>query len=464
MSSTTTPATVGRMANTIVSLDKVKAAISPRGLFKLSQRAFDRKHNVDQGHLSRMLNGTSNVESDVVVFSPEFERAFLQECLDCSVTIDQFAAPLGAEGEAPDFQGIASAMPSPPVVDPTEFPMGKMQLVAKIIRDGATGGEVSMTFSLRALIRCSQAYTILTKDAGLKHWPALSVSLWLTKVYGADDEGRRFLKEAYQRIFAKDLQDPMGLIPHRPDQHPSEVLVKLLAQRGFPVWSFGKTGEGKTYANLRIAKELSSTGNYHRFQGDRDKTATDFIGDLGAKDGTTYRVDGPLTTARRMGEPIVVDEVCICDPSVLMCLQAVLEGNDLTITGSYHEVVAMLEGFLVLVTDNSRGLGESVEYVGTQAINEATRDRFYFVEFGSMDPKQELAIAESEAALELPPVINAPLATQEESGENEPESLTQDAREKSDDENDPVSHKGTEDAVDGSSEAAPIMEDPNGQF
>jgi hypothetical protein len=306
--------------------------------------------------------------------------------------------------------------------------MGMMQKVAKIIRDGATAGEVSMTFSLRALIRCSQAYTILTKDAALKHWPALSVSLWLTKVYGADEEGRRFLQEAYQRIFAKDLQDPQGLIPHRADQHPSEVLVKLLAQRGFPVWSFGKTGEGKTYANLRIAQELSSTGNYHRFQGDRDKTATDFIGDLGAKDGTTHRVDGPLTTARRQGEPIVVDEVCICDPSVLMCLQAVLEGNDLSITGSYHEVVGMLEGFLILVTDNSRGLGESVEYVGTQAINEATRDRFYFVEFGSMDPKQELAIAEGEAALELPPIIS-PRSSQEEEGDVD---------------SDAVSHKGTD--------------------
>jgi hypothetical protein len=69
---------------------------------------------------------------------------------------------------------------------------------------------------------------------------------------------------------------------------------------------------------------------------------------------------------------------------------------------------------LILVTDNTRGLGESVEYVGTQAINEATRDRFYFVEFGSMEQEQELAIATSEAAHELPPILNGGAETQSE--------------------------------------------------
>jgi hypothetical protein len=69
---------------------------------------------------------------------------------------------------------------------------------------------------------------------------------------------------------------------------------------------------------------------------------------------------------------------------------------------------------LILVTDNTRGLGESVEYVGTQAINEATRDRFYFVEFGSMEPAQELAIATSEAAHELPPILNGGASTKSE--------------------------------------------------
>ena len=405
------PVAIGRLAGTVVLLGKIKKAISKHGAFKVSQREFCKGRGLDQGHVSRMLNGKSNVQNGVVVFPPAFERLFLQECVQRAITIDTFAAPVGTASNP--YQGIADALGNVEVVDQPEpvlpdldyFPMDLMQKVALIIRDGAITGEISMTFSLRALIKCSLAYQILRSDADLDHWPTLSAAFWLTKVYGADEEGRRFLLEAYQRIFAAEAPPPEGLIPHREDQHPGEVLVELLARRGFPVWSFGKTGEGKTYANKRIAEKLSSTGRFHRFQGDRDKTASDFIGDLGAHNGTTHRVDGPLTAARRSGEPLIVDEVCICDPSVLMCLQAVLEGDNLSITGSYHEVVTAAPGHLILVTDNSRGLGECVEYVGIQAINEATRDRFYFVEFGSMDPQQELRIAESEAALGLPPVI-----------------------------------------------------------
>jgi hypothetical protein len=319
--------------------------------------------------------------------------------------LDRFAVPLNG----PPIPPNAGTTPSPSVAvkpepEPDEYPLEDMQKVANIVRDGTEAGEVSMTFSMRALIRIGFAYAVFKEDANLSHWPALSTAFWVTKVYPADDEGRRFLLEAYQRIFAKEAMPPHEgkLLPYREDQHPGEVMVKILANRGFPVWSFGKTGEGKTYANERVARELSSTSRYHRFQGDRDKTAADFIGDLGSTTGTTHRVDGPLPAARKNGEPLIVDEICICDPSVLMCLQAVLEGADLYITGSYYAIVEAENGHIILVTDNTRGLGEAIEYVGCHAINESTRDRFYFVEFGRMDPKQERKIVASELDNELP--------------------------------------------------------------
>jgi hypothetical protein len=410
-----TTVTIGKLAGVFVSLSAIKRCLERGGAIGIGQRSFARRHNVDQGNLSKVLRGKLNgkYRKDAtygwhLIVPPRIEQALLDEFSRHGLAADAFAAALpsqGAGSTTPDAADVPEPEPKEEEPEPDSYPIGKMQKVARICRDGAKGGEVSMTFSPRALIRIGIAYTIFKLDAGISHWPALSAAFWVTKVYAADDEARIFMLEAYQRVFAREATPPEKLLPHRPDQHPGEVLVKLLASRGYAVWSFGGTGEGKTYANKRVAVELSRTGRYHRFQGERDKTASDFVGDIGANSGTTHRVDGPLPTAREAGEPLIVDEVCVCDPSVLMCLQAVLEGDDLYITGSYHKVVEAEIGHLILVTDNTRGLGESIEYVGTHAINESTRDRFYFVEFGSMDPEQERGIVRSELELPLPDKI-----------------------------------------------------------
>ncbi len=408
--------TVGKLAGVYVDLSKLKGCIERNGLIGLGQRAFGRSYDLDQGSLCRQLRGLQGVKyprphpEGCVYFSVPVANAIEAECAKRGITLDFFALPLA--GTTPSVHGPLNPVTPPvklpitnaPEPEPTEYPLEQMQKVANIVRDGTEAGEVSMTFSMRALIRIGFAYAIFKEDADLSHWPALSTAFWVTKVYPADDEGRRFLLEAYQRIFAQEALPPHAgkLLPFREDQHPGEVMVRILANRGYPVYSFGKTGEGKTYANKRIAKELSKTGRFHRFQGDRDKTASDFIGDLGSSAGTTLRVDGPLPTARKEGEPLIIDEICICDPSVLMCLQAVLEGDDLYITGSYHAMVDAEDGHIILVTDNTRGLGESVEYVGCHALNESTRDRFYFVEFGRMEPKQERKIVASELDTDLP--------------------------------------------------------------
>jgi hypothetical protein len=409
---------VGKLGGVFIDLPLLKSAIERGGRIGVGQRSFARRHNIDQGNLSKTLRGKLKVTPKhsrqygwYINVPRKLEAALLDEFTRVGITADYFAAPLiNSTNQPPVDVPEAEAepeVPEEPEVEPDEYPLEDMQRVARIVKDGVKEGDVSMTFSLRAQIRIGTAYSIFKEDAGISHWPALSAAFWVTKVYPADEEGRTFLLEAYQRVFAREALPPENLIPHRPDQHPGEVLVKLLASRGYPVWSFGGTGEGKTYANKRIASELSRTGRYHRFQGEKDRTAADFIGDLGATSGTTHRVDGPLPTAREAGEPLIVDEVTICDPSVLMCLQAVLEGDDLYITGSYHKVVEAEDGHIIMVTDNTRGLGESIEYVGTHAINEATRDRFYFVEFGEMDAEQQLGIVKSELALGLPAKIGA---------------------------------------------------------
>jgi MoxR-like ATPase len=82
------------------------------------------------------------------------------------------------------------------------------------------------------------------------------------------------------------------------------------------------------------------------------------------------------------GLPCIVDEISLADSGALMTLQAVLEGEPLTISENGGETIFPDPGFQLIACDNTRGLGEAVAYVATLPVNEAFRDRFLFCEIG----------------------------------------------------------------------------------
>ena len=168
-------------------------------------------------------------------------------------------------------------------------------------------------------------------------------------------------------------------------------------EAGIPVWLYGETGVGKTFNVRALTEHLKRP--FHRFQCSPRSEVADIVGVLRAKNGETFFQHGPLPLAMLEGGILNVDEVSApWDNSIQFALHAVLEGDDLSIPESGEPPISATPGFSIVSCDNTRGLAEEAEYVGTRAVNEAFRDRFVFIEVGHMPVKQEVGVVE--AALE----------------------------------------------------------------
>lgn len=360
-----------------VNLDALRATINA------TQSEIARKSGHDQSYVSRAFRGERG-------WSDRLKEAVCGQLNAQHVALSDLTDP--PEGTAQDVvESVEDATEGD--TGPKVFPIEDAQNLAYDTRRAKAEGEVNLTFSPRKLANWGAIYRILKADTDMGHDMALGAAYWLAAVYSAGDEERRFLLESYQRRFSLDALEPVDVIEHDPMQHPAEPLVEIFARRGKPVWAFGPTGCGKTHALRAVAKRLSGVEPF-RFQGRRDRSAEDFVGTMTAEDGTVYWEPGPLPQAMEAGIPFVIDEPTICDSDVLMALQAVLEGDSLYVTKDGGKRVTITPGFTVMAADNTRGLGESVEYIGTKPLNEAFRDRFVFIEFDYMPDEQERNVVE----------------------------------------------------------------------
>jgi hypothetical protein len=255
--------------------------------------------------------------------------------------------------------------------------------------------RITATFSSRKLVNWQRAYRVLQAE-GFSRTEALAGAFHLAAESRETGESQRFLKEVFNSLFACESRLPD--IPARTaitdgNRHPASFVLRPLIQHGFNVWLYGPTGTWKT---TTVIKECRALGKEPiRIQGSGDATVDDLVGGWGVvrdDHGTPVTVfqHGPLAVAAKEGRPVVVDEVTAYSQDVLFVMQAVLEGNPLVITKNRGEVIVPAPGFCILATDNTVGTGEGIEYIGTGAINEATRDRFVFLRFDYPSEAQEM--------------------------------------------------------------------------
>lgn len=87
--------------------------------------------------------------------------------------------------------------------------------------------------------------------------------------------------------------------------------------------------------------------------------------------------DGPVVTAMRLGTVLLLDEIDQARTSI-MCLNTIAQGKPYYIKKT-NELVVPKKGFNLIGTANSKGDGSAMDkFAGTQNMNEAFLDRFYF--------------------------------------------------------------------------------------
>jgi len=138
-------------------------------------------------------------------------------------------------------------------------------------------------------------------------------------------------------------------------QKAGDVIGRLLADER--ILLVGPPASGKT----SLFDQFAARCNWPvtRFNGNRDITILDFVGNVEARGGETMWCDGPLPRAMREGHILILDEVDHMPAECSSILHAVLEPRGkLVITSNGGEVVAPHENFRIVATANTAGFGD----------------------------------------------------------------------------------------------------------
>lgn len=202
--------------------------------------------------------------------------------------------------------------------------------------------------------------------------------------------------------FAAD-HDQMAFVPSIKPNYKFRSSVRmpvmnwLYAPGGDTLAIVGPQGAGKS----SILKEIAGRLNWpmRSVTGHSRMEITDLVGSLSlvcdpatGDQKTEFRY-GPLALAAKFGCIFCLDEADAVDPSVILGLNAVLEGEPLVIADNGGEVIKLHPNFRFVETSNTRGQGDDIGlYSGTQCQNGASWDRKRVIEVGYMDEEDEVQL------------------------------------------------------------------------
>ena len=152
-----------------------------------------------------------------------------------------------------------------------------------------------------------------------------------------------------------------------------DVLAIVKANRFFPIFITGHSGNGKTMSIEQACAKAKRKFVLVSMTPETDES--DLLGNYVLINGEMEWRDGPVTTAARQGAVLCIDEIDYGAQN-LSCLQRVLEGKPFMLKKK-GEVVTPAQGFTIFATANTKGKGsDDGRYMFTNVLNEAFLERF----------------------------------------------------------------------------------------
>lgn len=168
------------------------------------------------------------------------------------------------------------------------------------------------------------------------------------------------------------------------------VLMWLMGVGGHNLWISGPTGCGKSSLIEQVAARTGQA--VYRVACHGRTEMSDLVGTMQIQeDGAMKFVYGPLIRAMIEGALLVLDEGDSLHPTVALGLNGVLDGAPYLIEAT-GTLVKAHSFFRICITGNSCGMGEAVEYRGTQRQNLAYLDRFKRLKVSYLTPLEESQI------------------------------------------------------------------------
>lgn len=139
-----------------------------------------------------------------------------------------------------------------------------------------------------------------------------------------------------------------------------------------PVYITGDSGCGKTFMVEQICASLGR--EFYRVNITAETSEDDLLGGFRLVNGETKFHYGPVALAMVRGGVLLLDEVDLGTNKIL-CLQPVMEGKAVYLK-KINKWVTPAKGFTVLLTGNTKGLGDLTgKFIGTAPMNNAFLER-----------------------------------------------------------------------------------------
>ncbi|KAA5604347.1 AAA domain-containing protein [Roseospira marina] len=179
------------------------------------------------------------------------------------------------------------------------------------------------------------------------------------------------------------------------------VLMALELNMATYLWGYHGTGKTSSLRNICAVTRRP----WVRVQHTINTEEAHIVGQMLARDGSTYFEPGPLTLAMKYGWVYCADEYDFAMPAVLSVYQPVLEGEPLYIKEAPAEWrhIEPHPDFRFVATGNTNGCGDETGlYQGTQLGNAANYSRFGVTEeVVYMTADIEAAIVTSQASINI---------------------------------------------------------------
>lgn len=187
---------------------------------------------------------------------------------------------------------------------------------------------------------------------------------------------------------AKALEEPQEPKDNAPIRHALQETIYNLLNLRCNVWLVGPAGSGKSKCAELAALDLGLP--YFCPPIGRETPISQLFGYFNAS-GNYVRT--PLRQAVENGGVCHLEEIDFASPAVGTAINSVL-ANDYI--GFPDQTIKRHGDFILIASANTYGNGANAQYIGSQGINAATRDRFVYVDF-PYDEKMESQIAPNKA-------------------------------------------------------------------